>query len=58
MTKISVLWEFRSEMKRRAAEQAKDEAAHRLHIQESYAESQARHAYRLAHPAYADGRIW
>ena len=35
-----------------------EEAAHQRLIHQSYQESQERHAYRLAHPAYADGRIW
>ena len=45
-------------MERRQKERAKNEEAHRNLIRQSYQESQERHAYRLAHPAYADGRIW
>lgn len=45
-------------MERRIAQRKKDEAAHRSLVAQSYQESQARHAYRLANPAYADGRIW
>ena len=45
-------------MELRMNERRKDEMAHQILIQESYRESQERHAYRLAHPAYADGRIW
>ena len=48
----------REEMERRHVERSKEQAAHRDLIRQSYLESQARHAYRLAHPAYADGRIW
>lgn len=46
------------EMSRRKHEQAEHDRAHRALIRKSYKESQERHAYRLAHPAYADGRIW
>ena len=53
---LSVL--LRVEMSRRAADRAQDEAAHRKLLRQNYVESQARHAYRLANPAYADGRIW
>ena len=45
-------------MELRSKEKKREEAAHRALIERSYRESQARHAYRLAHPAYADGRIW
>ena len=48
----------RDEMKRRAADRAKDDVRYRQMLRKNYAESQARHAYRLANPAYADGRIW
>ncbi|CAD5124638.1 DgyrCDS12907 [Dimorphilus gyrociliatus] len=46
------------EIERRKLEQIKLDKEHRDLIQRSYRESQERHAYRLAHPAYADGRIW
>ncbi|XP_052705898.1 uncharacterized protein LOC128181513 isoform X2 [Crassostrea angulata] len=36
----------------------KEEQEHRRLIQRTTEESWKRHAYRLAHPAYADGRIW
>ena len=45
-------------MEKRVKERRKDAAAHQALVNQSYQESQARHAYRLAHPAYADGRIW
>ena len=45
-------------MAMRSAARRQEEVAHRALIERSYLESQARHAYRLAHPAYADGRIW
>ncbi|XP_071098335.1 uncharacterized protein [Haliotis cracherodii] len=35
-----------------------EDAAHRALILQNTEESWKRHAYRLAHPAYADGRIW
>ena len=45
-------------MAQRAATLQAEQASHRRLIQQSYQESQERHAYRLANPAYADGRIW
>ena len=49
---------IRQDIAQRTQEKKREEAAHRALIEKSYVESQARHAYRLAHPAYADGRIW
>ena len=49
---------IRQDIENRSKAKQKEEAAHRALIERSYQESQARHAYRLAHPAYADGRIW
>ncbi|XP_076439016.1 uncharacterized protein LOC143277925 [Babylonia areolata] len=42
---------------RQKARAAEDRATRQL-IQQNTEESWKRHAYRLAHPAYADGRIW
>jgi len=39
-------------------QRAKDDAAHRSLIINTTEAQWKRHAYRLAHPAYADGRIW
>ena len=55
---IIILFFHRHDMELRMTERRKEEVAHQILIQESYQESQDRHAYRLAHPAYADGRIW
>ncbi|XP_050399775.2 uncharacterized protein LOC126817009 isoform X1 [Patella vulgata] len=48
----------RQDMEERLRQRKKDDAAHRQLIQHNTEESWKRHAYRLAHPAYADGRIW
>lgn len=45
-------------MAARQRAQAAEDQAHRRLIQQNAEESWKRHAYRLAHPAYADGRIW
>lgn len=48
----------RQDMVARQKVRAAEDRAHRLLIQQNTEESWKRHAYRLAHPAYADGRIW
>ncbi|KAK7476888.1 hypothetical protein BaRGS_00031891, partial [Batillaria attramentaria] len=48
----------RQDMVARQKARAAEDRAHRLLIQQNTEESWKRHAYRLAHPAYADGRIW
>ncbi|ESP02588.1 hypothetical protein LOTGIDRAFT_171908 [Lottia gigantea] len=48
----------RKDMEERLKQRKIDEAAHRQLILHNTEESWKRHAYRLAHPAYADGRIW
>ncbi|XP_064645883.1 uncharacterized protein LOC135499135 [Lineus longissimus] len=48
----------KAEVEQRLKKQEADEASHRQLIGRLYHESQARHEYRLKHPAYTDGRIW
>ncbi|KAK3586423.1 hypothetical protein CHS0354_017066 [Potamilus streckersoni] len=48
----------RKEVEERLKQRRQEDQAHQLLIQRSTEESWKRHAYRLAHPAYADGRIW
>ena len=55
---IAFVTSFRQDLQNRLEQRKTEEAKHRALIRKRYAESQARHAYRLAHPAYADGRIW
>lgn len=45
-------------MAERQRARAAEDRAYRQLIQQNTEESWKRHAYRLAHPAYADGRIW
>lgn len=49
---------FRHDRERRTKERQSDDVSHRNLIRQSAEESWKRHAYRLAHPAYADGRVW
>ncbi|KAL4228631.1 hypothetical protein ACF0H5_011679 [Mactra antiquata] len=64
--KIKVDNEASEELQKKAIEdqekrsrlRAKEESAHRTLIVNTTEASWKRHAYRLAHPAYADGRIW
>ncbi|XP_046575861.1 uncharacterized protein LOC124283880 [Haliotis rubra] len=48
----------RQDQETRVKARRAEDAAHRALIQQNTEESWKRHAYRLAHPAYADGRIW
>ncbi|XP_064595909.1 uncharacterized protein LOC135462616 [Liolophura sinensis] len=48
----------RQDRERRTKERKSDDVSHRNLIRQSAEESWKRHAYRLAHPAYADGRVW
>ncbi|KAK3094982.1 hypothetical protein FSP39_008700 [Pinctada imbricata] len=48
----------REDLEMRMQQKKKEEQEHRSLIQRKTEESWKRHAYRLAHPAYADGRIW
>ncbi|XP_025083542.1 uncharacterized protein LOC112557745 isoform X2 [Pomacea canaliculata] len=48
----------RQDMAERQRARAAEDRAYRQLIQQNTEESWKRHAYRLAHPAYADGRIW
>ncbi|XP_070178677.1 uncharacterized protein [Littorina saxatilis] len=48
----------RQEVAARQQARAAEDRAHRQLIQQNAEETWKRHAYRLAHPAYADGRIW
>ena len=49
---------FREDRKTRLKMRQAEDTAHRTLIINTAEESWKRHAYRLAHPAYADGRIW
>ncbi|KAL5017295.1 hypothetical protein ScPMuIL_006884 [Solemya velum] len=48
----------KEDMARRVSTRKQEDAAHQSLIRQNAEESWKRHAYRLAHPAYADGRIW
>ncbi|OWF49630.1 uncharacterized protein LOC110451468 [Mizuhopecten yessoensis] len=48
----------REDQEERLKQQRQDDRDHRRLIQRTTDETWKRHAYRLAHPAYADGRIW
>ncbi|XP_060072518.1 uncharacterized protein LOC132552338 [Ylistrum balloti] len=48
----------REDLENRRKLQQQEDKDHRRLIQRTTDESWKRHAYRLAHPAYADGRIW
>ncbi|XP_033725750.1 uncharacterized protein LOC117315599 [Pecten maximus] len=48
----------REDQELRRKQQTQEDRDHRRLIQRTTEESWKRHAYRLAHPAYADGRIW
>ncbi|KAK2151612.1 hypothetical protein LSH36_357g02082 [Paralvinella palmiformis] len=50
--------QVRKDIKDRLQKRLKEDKEHQKLINQSYYTSQKRHAYRLAHPAYADGRIW
>lgn len=55
---ISLLCYNREDLELRTKLRQKEEQEHRRLIQRTTEESWKRHAYRLALPAYADGRIW
>lgn len=55
---LLILHSCRADIARRQRERQQEQDCHESLLKRSYQESQDRHAYRLAHPAYADGRIW